>query len=199
MDCSRLLCDFTLCPKGTKLIDFFPELGVFQEFRQQQDENIIKIAILTSDADSPFWKMRGDREVMIRSIFEFLEIGTLNKIGQEFFQKVLTFKHEGVAECWCAYLQMQYHLDFSEWAITKQTYDMLLSESNRARGESEDIVSYANWRMKLRDHLHRLADELKKLDAILFKDSKMARPVAMAEVKKIKNYPEKYATKGSIF
>lgn len=192
-DCSKLLVDFTQCPKGVRLTKYFNELAAYTEFTQQQDDNVIRIAILTSDADSPFWKMRGDREIMIKSIFEFLDIGVQNTIGKEFLKKVITYSHEGVAECWCAYLQLQYNIDFSDWAISKQTYDLLISESLRPRDVNEDAVSYANWRVKLRNQIRILGDDLKEIEPKIFKDSKMARPVAAVEAKKIKGYPEKYA------
>lgn len=194
-DCSKLLVDFTQCPKGVKLIDHFNELKAYQEFVQQQDDNIIKIAILTSDKDSPFWKLRGDREIMIRTIFEFLHIGTLNLIGKEFLKKVLNFKHEGVTECWLAYLQMQYSIDFTDWCISKETYDMLIAESARKKDDKEDAVSYANWRIKLRNQIRILGDDLKQLEPKIFPDSKMAQAVAIEQVKKIKNYAEKYGRK----
>lgn len=198
-DCSKLLINFTNVPRGTKIVDYFPELKSFVEFTQQQDENIIKIAILTSDADSPFWKLRSDRQIMIEGIFDFLQIGTQNIIGKEFLQKVVEYKHEGVTLCWCAYLQIQYNIDFSDWCITKETYDMLIRESMRARDEAkETIVEYSNWRIRIRNEIRKLGDDLKQIEPKIFRDSKMARPVAMEEIKKIKNYPEKYAKKGEL-
>lgn len=194
-DCSKLLIPFLNCPKGTKLVDYFPELSAYEEFTQQQDENTIRIAILTSDADSPFWKLRGDREIMIKTIFEFLDIGMLNLMGQQLYQKVVDYKHEGVVKCWSAYLQMQYNIDFTDWAITKQTYDMLIGESTRQKEPEEKMEMYANWRVKIRGQIKNLGDELKKIEPLVFKDSKMAQPVAMEEVKKIKNYAEKYGRK----
>ena len=73
-DCSKLLIDFTKVPRGTRIVDFYPELKPFVEFTQQQDDKVIKIAILTSDADSPFWKLRSDRQIMIQAIFIFLMV-----------------------------------------------------------------------------------------------------------------------------
>lgn len=196
-DLSKLLVNFSLCPKGVRLVKYFPELAAFPQFVQQQDDNIIKVAILTADADSPFWKFRGDREVMISNIFEFLEIGVLNVKGKEFYQKVVDYKHEAVTECWVAYLQMQYNIDFTDWALSKETYDMLLVEASRPKAENEDTMSYSNWRIKLRNEIRKIGEDLKLIEPKLFKDSKMARPVAI-EVIKIKNYPEKYAIKGSL-
>ncbi|HEY4196881.1 MAG TPA: hypothetical protein VGM63_15165 [Mucilaginibacter sp.] len=192
-DCSKLLVNFLNAPKGKRLVEYFPELAVFTEFTQQQDDNVIRIAILTADADSPFLKLRGDREKMITNIFEFLEIGIVNLKGKEYLQKVLDYKHEGVAACWSAYLQMQYNIDFSDWSISKQTYDMLIAESNRQRADGEDAVNYANWRVKLRNQIRLLGDDLKELEPKIFKDSKMAKPVAFEQLKKIRGYPEKYA------
>jgi len=196
-DCSKLLVNFLLCPKGKKLVNFFPELAAFKEFNQQQDENIIRIAICTADADSPFLKLRNDHEMMIKTIFEFLEIGMENKIGKEFFTKVLNYQHEGLAQCWAAYLQMQYSIDFNDWAISKQTYDMLLMESMRQKTELEDAAKYADWRIKIRNQIRLIGEDLKKIEPLIFKDSKMVKPVAIEQIK-IKNYPEKYAIKGSI-
>jgi len=195
-DFSKLLINPADVPKGKRLVDHFPELNAFAEFKQQQDDNIIKISVFTADADSPFLKMRADRELMIKSIFDFLEIGVENKKGKDFFKKVVEYKHEGVAECWYAYLKMQLNIDFNEWAMTKQTYDMLLSESNRQRDTDETMEKYANWRVKMRDQIRLVGKDLKEIEAIVFKDSKMARPVALVVIRKIKNYPEKYAQKG---
>lgn len=197
-DCSKLLINFTLVPRGTRIVEYFPELKSFKAFTQQQDEKFIKVAILTADADSPFLKLRSERELMIKSIFDFLEIGTENVKGRDFLKKVVEYKHEGVAQCWCAYLQMQYNIDFSDWAITKETYDMLIQESMRQQDETkESTEQYATWRIKVRNQIRQLGNDLKEIEPKIFKDSKMARPVAIEQIK-IKNYPEKYATKGSL-
>jgi len=191
-DTNKLLVDFVQAEPGIRLVKQFNELSAFPQFVQQQDDNIIKISILTADADSPFWKLRGDRAAMIGAIFEFLDIGTQNLKAKTFLQKVIDYQHSAVAECWLAYLQMQYNVDFTDWSITKETYDMLITESARQRGANEDAVSYANWRVKLRSQIRALGDDLKAIEPKIFKDSKMARPVAI-EMAKIKNYPEKYA------
>lgn len=198
-DTSKLLVDFTQCKKGVRLVNHFSELSAFDEFSQQQDENIIKIAILTADVDSPFLKLRGDHGIMLKTIFDFLHIGMENKIGKEFFNKVLEYKHEGLAQCWSAYLQLQYNVDFTDWAISKQTYDMLINESNRQRDETrESAIDYANWRIKLRNQIRQIGEDLKKIEPVIFKDSKMAKPVALEERKKIKSYPERHAIKHSL-
>lgn len=196
-DCSRLLIDFTQCKKGVRLVNHFPELKAFTEFVNCQDDNFIKIAACTADADSPFLKMRGDHERMIAAIFDFIGIGTENRIGKEYLQKVMDYKHEGVIECWSAYLQMQFNIDFADWAISKQTYDMLIKESTRPKLEGEDTVKYADWRVKIRNQIRQIGEDLKRIEPLIFKDSKMVRPVAIEQIK-IKNYPEKYAIKGSI-
>lgn len=197
-DCGKLLVDFTQCPPGVRLCEHFSELKAFKEFTQQQDDNFIKIAILTADADSPFWKLRGDRELMVKAIFEFLEIGIQNSIGQEFYQKVFDYKHEGISQCWLAYLQMQYNIDFNDWALSKETYDMLIVESGRERATGEDAVAYANWRIKLRNQIRQIGEDLKLIEPKIFKDSKMAKPVAMEQLKKIRSYAEKHAIHDSI-
>jgi hypothetical protein len=196
-DCSKLLINFTLCPKGKRLVNHFPEMKAFTEFVNCQDDNFIKIAACTADQDSPFLKMRGDHERMVMAIFEFIGIGTENRIGKEYLQKVIDYKHEGVIECWSAYLQMQFSIDFTDWAISKQTYDMLIKESGRQKAENEDTAKYADWRIKIRNQIRTIGEDLKKIEPLIFKDSKMVKPVAIEQIK-IKNYPEKYAIKHSI-
>ena len=192
-DTSKMLINFLLCPKGKKLVEFFPELGSFTEFTRQKDENILKVAFCTADADSPFHKLRSDREIMISSIFDFLSIDRSKESGKKFYQAVLNYSHNEVADCCSAYLQMQYNVDFDDWAITRQTYDMLLSEASKPKPENKDPLVYSNERVKLRNQIRALGEDLKKIEPMVFKDSKMAKPVAMAERRKIKSYPEKYA------
>lgn len=192
-DLSSLLVDFSKCPKGTRLVKYFNELAVFEEFKQQHDDDIIKIAILTSDADSPFWKMRGDRQIMIKAIFDYLKIATTTPSGKIFFKSVLEYENDSVIQCWSAYLQMQYNIDFDNWIFTKQTYDILKGEANRQKEDNEDAVKYANWRIQLRNQISKIGEDLKSLEPLVFKDSKMVRPVAFQQVKKIRSYPEKYA------
>lgn len=187
-----------LCPKGKKLVEFFPELGSFTEFTSQKDENILKVAFCTADADSPFHKLRSDREIMIASIFDFIGIDRSKQSNKRFYEDVLNYNHAEVAECWSAYLQMQYNVDFDDWAITKQTYDMLLSEASKPKPEGKDALKYSNERVQLRNQIRTLGEDLKKIEPLVFKDSKMAKPVAMAERRKIKSYPEKYAVSQSL-
>lgn len=193
-DCSKLLIDFTVVPPGTRIVDHYPELKMYPAFTQQQNENVIKLSILTADQKSPFWKLRGDRELMMKAIFAFLEIGTMNLIGKELFDKVLQYQHEGVIDCWLAYLKHQYAIDFNEWIISKETYDMLLEETKRERNKDEDAMKYADSKIKIRNHLRNIGNDLKEIEPRIFEDARMIQPVAQAVTReKIKNYAEKHA------
>lgn len=191
LDFSKLLVPFQKCPKGVRLVDHFSELKAFKEFTQQQDDNIIKIAICTSDIDSPFMKIK-DRQAMLESVFDYLEIGLKTQAKKEMFEQIFTYQHEAIAGCWARYYQMQYNIQYTEWAMTKQTYDILIFELNRPKQEGEDELAYVRRRVNITRDLKSVGAELKIIEAELFPDTKQKKVIAMHEIKII-SYPEKYA------
>lgn len=192
-DLSKCLIDISLCPKGENLIDYFIELSSFQEFKDATNDEI-SIAILTSDTDSPFLKTK-DRDAMLRSIFNYLNLKIED--NKEFFDQVFQYKHNKVTGCWARYLNMQHDIDFTEWLMTKQTYDFLMFEANRPKGdkegEEESYDKYLARRIKVQSELKKIGDQLKQIEIKIFPESKLARVIAMSESKKIKTYPEMYA------
>ena len=73
------------------------ELSSFQEFIKAGDF-ITKVAILSGDIDSPFSLIK-DRELMIRSIFEYL-----GKKDDKLMQSIVLFKSELYLDAWTKYL-----------------------------------------------------------------------------------------------
>lgn len=193
MDTSKLLLDFTKCPKGTKLINFFPELTSFKEFLEQKDENIIRLAIALTDPESPWLKIK-DRESMVKSVFEFLNIDTTLKSNAKFYEDVVNYHHEQVGICKARYLQIIHNVDWTEYVMTRETFDFLTMEANRPMDKDENRDKYLQRRVTLKTQIQNAGKDLKKIEAIIFPDSKAAREAALLESKgKIVSYPEKYA------
>lgn len=191
-DLSNIYINFTLVPKGTRIVDHFPELKAFPEF-ERCDENRIKIAILTGDIDSPFVRTN-DRELMVRSVFDYLGISIKTKNEKEFFSNVVSFKDTLTTFAWTRYLQILHETDFTNWLLAKRDYDFFLSKSNEGQKEGETDKAYLARRNEVRRTVKELGDEVREIEAKLFPDSKAAREAAIAESnKKIKLYAEQYA------
>jgi len=191
-DLDRVYINFTKCPKGTKLTDFHTELAAFSEFTSTKNENIIKVAILTADMESPFLKIK-DRKTMIRTIFEFLGLSLEGKPTKQLYNDIVEYKETHYLDCFGRYLMILHDIDWTEYQSTKQTHDVLTMDSMRPREKEENIDAFVKRRVNIQTHLKKIGDDLKKLEAKIFPDSRSAREVALNEVRKIISYPEKYA------
>jgi len=61
--------DLNKIPPGKTAVGFFPELAEFKEFKDKSKDKILRIAIWSTDEESPFVvKERDDYERLIRSI-----------------------------------------------------------------------------------------------------------------------------------
>jgi hypothetical protein len=191
-DLSALYIDFSKCPKGTPLLTFFPELSAFPEYKKAENDDQIKIAILTADNESPFAKIK-DRETMLTSIFEFLKIPIETKKQKEFFDQVMAYRHDIVLDCWIRYIQIIHDTDYTDWLMMQQTYNFLLEKSKvkQETGESED--KYLDRRLKIQKNLKQIGADMKELEIKLYPDSKAAREAALRENVKIVLYAEQYA------
>jgi hypothetical protein len=183
--------NFTLCPEDKLLIDFFPELSAFEEFQNPKQE-YIKIAICACDPDSPFIRIK-DRELMLSSIFDFLNIQVKTKSEKDFYTEVLEYENDPVLECISAYLRFVHDIDWTEYQTTKQTYDVLVVEAHRKKSKQEEIDDYVDRRVKVHGHLKKIGTDLKALEAKIFPDSRAARAVNLLKNKKIITYAEKYS------
>lgn len=164
------------------------ELSSFQEFIKAGDF-ITKVAILSGDIDSPFALIK-DRELMIRSIFEYL-----GKKDDKLMQSVILFKSELYLDAWTKYLFILNETSYTDWMLAKKDYEYLLKESNKER-EGIDGIKDLQKLNTLRKTIKDLGEEVRSLEAKLFPDSKAAREASLHENKKIKLYPEMYAEEG---
>jgi len=189
---NNCLVDFTTCPKGTKLVNFFPELGSFKEFTNVENEDIIRVAISTADMESPFLRIK-DRETMIRSLFGFLGISITTEEEVAFYESILEYKNTEYLDCFGRYLMILHDIDWTEYQSTKQTHDVLTMDNMRPKGETENIDAFVKRRVNSQSHLKNIGQDLKKLEAKIFPDSRAAREFAINEAKKITTYAERFA------
>lgn len=195
-DLSKLYIDFSQCPKDKKLLDFFEELSAFDEFISTENEDIIKMAILTADMESPFLKIK-DRKTMIKSVFDFLKIDLNQTDNRTLFNDIVFYKDPGYLNCFGRYLMIYHDIDWTEYQSTKQTHDVLTMDSMRPMEKDEDLARFVDRKDKVRKMLKATGEELRKLEAKVFPDGKAAREIALNESKKIRTYAEKYAQDNS--
>lgn len=191
-DLSKCAVDFTKCLPDKRIIEHFPELHAFEELRNAKDDKYIKIAIASSDPDSPFVRIK-DRELMLTSLFEFINIPIKTTDEKDFYREVLIYENDDVLECLSAYLRFCHDIDWTEYQTTKQTYDVLVIESHRKREKTEEIDDYVDRRVKVQNHLKKIGTDLKNLEAKIFPDSRVARAVNLMKSRKIITYAERYA------
>lgn len=175
-------------PKDKGFVQNSAELSSFKEFIEAGDE-ISKIAILSGDIDSPFTLIK-DRQQMITSIFEFL--GIKNK---ELRAQIVDYKSKRYVDAWTKYLFILNETLYTEWLLTKKDYEYFLKESNKER-ETISGTKDIDKLNKLRTTIKQLGEEVRKIEAQLFPDSKAAREANLAENKKIAQYAEQYAEEG---
>lgn len=175
------------------LLDQHPELSAFPEFRNAINDDEIKIAILSADIESPFVIGIRDRETMLKSIFDFLNIPVKTQSQVEFFNEVLHYKHTRVMDCWIRYIQIIHDTDWTDWLMAQQTYNFLIFESQIPREEKETSAQYLDRRLKIQANIKKIGAEVKAIEAKIFPDSKAAREASMYETKRIISYPEKYS------
>lgn len=188
-DLSKLYIDFTQCPKGTKLVDYFSELSSFKEFVEASDIEI-KIAILSTDIESPFIRIK-ERETMVRSIFNYLALDEAK--NKEMLKDIIGYKNETFNLCWIRYIQMLHDTEFTDWLLAKRDYDFFLQKSNEPEKETDNPEKYLARRNNIRETVSALGKQVKAIEAKIFPDSKAAREANMAELKnKIGLYAEKY-------
>lgn len=191
MDFSNLYIKINECPADKRLIDHFDELACFTEFTSVDNEDIIKIAIYTSDMESPFLKVK-DRKTMVKSVFDFLKI-PLEGDNKQLYDEIVEYKNAQYLSCFARYLMIYHDIDWIEYQSTKQTHDVLTMDSMRPKEEGEDLAKFVDRKDKVRKMLKATGEELRKLEAKIFPDSKAAREIAMNESKKIVTWAEMYA------
>lgn len=188
-----LYIKFQHCPPGKKLIDHYSELAGFEEFKKAPDD-VIKIAILTGDLESPFVRIK-NREDMLNEIFSFLGIDKSK--SKNLYEGILHFKSLVYLNAWLKYMFIVNETEFTDYLLAKKDYEYFLQKSREQKPKDMDDDRYLQLRKKLREQISELGSEIRNLEARLFPDSRAAREAALIEAKnKIELYPEKYARSG---
>lgn len=189
-DLSRCYIDISTLASGEDIREKFPELNSFPEFYECSDD-MIKIAILCGDPDSPFVRIK-DRESMVKAVFDYLNIDA--KVNVSMFEKLIVYRHPLIIGAWLRYIQIIHETEFTDWLICKRDYEFFISQTNDIKMDKESDMLYYKRRNEARDRVKELGQEMRRIEAKLFPDSKAAREAALAENRmKIRLHAERHA------
>lgn len=191
-DMSKCLIDFTTCPSNVRLVEHFPQLSAYPEFKNIFDDNEIRIAIAISDIESPFIKIR-ENELRLQALFEFLDIGLKTIQKKEFFNQVLEYKHPRIFPACSRYIQMINNHDFASWWMLNVAFYDLHKESIKPREKDQELRSYVRAKSDVAQEMDKISTKLKDYEARLFRDTRMKQAVVELELKKIVTFPEMLA------
>lgn len=189
-DLSKCFVDISTLAPGEKLFEKFPEVFAFSEF-MECTEDMIKIAILLGDIDSPFVRIK-ERDVMVQAIFDYLNID--RRQNQAMFERIIAYRHPKIMGAWLRYLYVLHETDFTDWSLCRKDHDFFLMQANEAKLDKESDLNYYKRRVEIRERVSELGKEMRRIEAKLFPDSKAAREAAIIENSlKIKLWAEMYA------
>ena len=189
-DLSRLYLRIDLLEPGEEIRVKFPELESFIEFHECTDD-MIKIAILSGDPDSPFVRIK-DRESMVKAIFDYLHIDAKTNVSM--FEKIIVYRHPLIIGAWLRYIQIIHETDFTNWILARRDYDFFIGQTNDVKMDKESDLSYYKRRNEARERVKELGDDIRRIEAKLFPDSKAAREAALQESRmKIRLHAERHA------
>lgn len=195
---SGLLIDFTVVPDRVRLIEHFPELSAYPEFVNVHNDNEIKIAILISDIESPFRKIR-DPHMRLKALFEFLDIGLVTGAMKDFYDDVLNYRQPEVMAAACRYIQMLNNHDYSIWWTLNLSFYDLQKESVIQRKVDENVKSYVAAKVAITKEMDLIGEKLKTYEARIFGDVKLKQAIVNQELQKISFFPEKMAQEFQTF
>jgi hypothetical protein len=190
-DFSECMIDFTRCPNNERLVKFFPELSVYPEFNDAED-NLISIAICITDLKSPF--IRVDHQLRLTQIFDFLGMGLKTQKNQELFHNLLFYKHVGLINMCARYLQHFNNHDFTRWWTLNLSYYEIQRAAIEPKMEGEDINKYYTRKMSMQGQMDTMSNKLIEYEERLFDDAKLKQAIHAQKLKeKIHTYPEQFA------
>lgn len=190
-DLSKLYINFQECPAGVRLIEHFPELSAYKEFRDCPDDSYIKLAIITADEESPIMNIK-ERSLLVSEAFKVIGISV--EKNREKFEGIVSYSDIYYHNAWLKYLFMQNEVLFTEWQLANRDYEYFLTLTATPKDEKETDQKYLERRKSLRSTVSMLGKEKQELEAKLFPDSKAAKEAAMNEARnKIELYAERYS------
>lgn len=185
--------DFGKLKKGIKVFEIVPELSMYKEF-QNQDEDLLKFVIFFTDMESPYFEKYRDLQDKMRAVYEgeglkhskLKEVAVNgSKIDLKFYGQLMGMIHK--------YFMLTDNISYTAWysayCFYQETNQFLqLPIDPNDKNYEQKYTQKTNVSMRQGDQLKRLSE----LEKSVFTDTTLKR-VVVNEVSKFINYPERYA------
>lgn len=193
-DTSKCLFDPGKFGGGKRIQDIYPETSAYEEFNID-DQSLIKVAILLSDFNSPFHKIKDFKQLVV-SVFNFLGIN--DDSHKEILESIQSIRENDVFEICSVVMQLQNNHEFAYWWNLNQMYYSLMYDMGRPRKKGEASLNDVSKKLAIQKQADQILQDLKEKEADLFGTPEMKMAIAKSKLNKIRTYAEMYAEENSV-
>jgi len=189
---SEMQYDPSRATKGQKMIDVYPELAEFKEYKETSNDKLMRIAFWATDEKSPFLKKERDNyENRIKEIFLHEGIDDKHLLESIVLNKNLTYS--SIVNRF--FIQVD-NLAYGIWSNMLFNFHMI-GIALRRPPDIDDLTNEMDKRAKLQTQQAALHEKLVAYEAQIFTDMG-TRKIMRKEVSKIITIPERFAVDKSV-
>jgi hypothetical protein len=184
--------DPSVTVKGQKMIEVYPDLLDYKEYKDPSDDKLLRIAFWATDEKSPFLKKdRDNYETRIKAIFMHEGI-----IDDGLMENIILNKDKKYSSIVNRFFIQVDNLAYGIWSNMLFNFHMI-GIALRAVPDMNNLTAEMDKRAKLQTQQAELLEKLVAYEAQIFTDAG-TRKILRKEVSKIITIPERYAAEKSV-
>ncbi len=184
---SEMKYDPSATAKGQKMIDLYPDLLDYKEYKDPSDDKLLRIAFWATDEKSPFLKKERDNyENRIRAIFMHEGI-----VDDGLMENIIRNKDNKYSAIVNRFFTQVDNLAYGIWSNMLFNFHMI-GIALRATPDMTNLTAEMDRRAKLQTQQATLLKDLVEYESQIFSDIG-TRKILRKEVSKIITIPERYA------
>lgn len=192
MDFSKMLYNISIIPENELAIEFFPDLANFDEYKNPNNDKILRVGFLATDQESPFVKSeRENYEARLTKIFDYLKIKDDKLLG-----KLITGSNEDYENIVNRFFIQCDNLAYIMWSNKLRMFHYI-GQMLRKEPDAEDVVGDMTKRAVLDVKLKDIYNDLVEYESVIFTDTPTRRKVRNVLTKLIQP-AEKYAVNKTV-
>ncbi len=199
LDFSKLKYDISKVPAGKCVIDVFPELADYKEFSERKDDKVTRWIILLIDDQSPFFKMHNDFHERAKAVYKYLELDHKllkayidGEIGDE--ERENRFRIDVNGKIFKFFILLDNHSYLAWYTIWSNFHDTIAFLQIPIDPLDDQYEAKFEKKQKIGEKLPAMQGQLAHYEKLVFGDTKI-KQIAVNQVAKITNWPEKFAVK----
>lgn len=178
--------------KGQKMIDLYPDLLDYKEYKDPSDDKLLRIAFWATDEKSPFLKKdRDNYENRIKAIFMHEGI-----VDDGLMENIIFNKDKKYSTIVNRFFTQVDNLAYGIWSNMLFNFHMI-GIALRATPDMNNLTAEMEKRAKLQKQQADLLENLVAYESQIFTDAG-TRKILRKEVSKIITIPERYAAEKQV-